>query len=157
MVFIDGDEHLRFFYRSLFKLEDIAEEIFFVHAEKAFPRLLFADGLTFRKFDGGYSLRDTAVLHLAALNDRFSDLFIAENGSSAQISARLGIAVSIEGRTRGSATLMRRRDVIFRGFSVRCEWHSKLEPHRNRIHFFPGDSRTDGKILVGMFVRHLPT
>ena len=49
------------------------------------------------------------------------------------------------------------RDVEFRGKTYRCEWHSKLEEHRNRIHFDVGDSTTGGRILIGIFHRHLPT
>lgn len=43
------------------------------------------------------------------------------------------------------------------GVRLRCEWHSKIEPHRNRIHFFPGDERTGGRLVVGIFVDHLRT
>ncbi len=157
MSFLDEDRDVRLFYRSLIRLEAVHEGAFFELAGRAFPGLCFADGLSFRRFDGGYAVRDRVIEHLAALDDGFAETFEAERGSSAQISARLGIEVSIEGKTRGSPTLMRRRDASFRGYVFRCEWHTKLERHRNRIHFFPGDERTGGRILIGLFVRHLPT
>jgi hypothetical protein len=51
---------------------------------------------------------------------------------------------------------MRQRDVNHEGQVIRCEWHSKLEPHRNRIHF-AFDDTLGGKILIGIFVDHLDT
>ena len=69
----------------------------------------------------------------------------------------LGIEVSIEGNTRNSESLMRLRDVEFRGQTHRCEWHSKIEPHRNRIHFCVIDNMAETRILIGIFTEHLPT
>ena len=74
-----------------------------------------------------------------------------------EISSRLGIEVSIEGNTRSSERLMRHRDVEFRGRVYRCEWHSKLEPNRNRIHFRVIDGIAETRILIGIFHEHLPT
>ena len=55
-----------------------------------------------------------------------------------------------------SQTVMRYRDANFGGHVYRCEWHSKLELHRNRIYFHIGDEGTDGRVLIGIFHRHLP-
>ena len=146
-----------YFYRSLYALEDVGKEGFFDLARNAFPDLCLAANLNFGSFDGGYALRDLVVQHLSALNDRFSEFYVSESGNSAQISIRIKIDVSIEGGTRSSQRLMAMRDVIFEGRTYRCEWHSKLEPHRNRIHFYPADASTHGKILIGIFTSHLPT
>jgi len=152
-----GNSDLKYFYRTLYALENVGVEDFFGLALKAFPDLCFADSLNFSKFDGGYSLRDAVVVHLSALNDNFTEIYISERGNSAQISARIGIDVSIEGETRSSERLMAMRDVVFGGRIYRCEWHSKLEPHRNRIHFYPSDASTQDKVLIGIFIDHLPT
>ena len=37
-----------------------------------------------------------------------------------------------------------------------CEWHIKLELHRNRIHIHGPDIITDGRILVAIIHEHLP-
>ena len=50
---------------------------------------------------------------------------------------------------------MKQRDAVFEGKTYRCEWHSKIEPHRNRIHFFPPP--VGSEIVVGLFVDHLDT
>lgn len=143
-------------HRERFSRESISEQDFFLVAEHAFPNLRFAGGLSFGLFDGGFALRDVVVQHLAALNDRFDYLHSSECGDSRKISTRLGISVSREGNTRSSERLMALRDVGFNGSTYRCEWHSKIEPHRNRIHFFPGLS-DEGEILIGIFTSHLPT
>jgi hypothetical protein len=157
VVFIAEVSDCRYFYRTLYELENVQEDDFFHLARTAFPDLCFVDSLRFSKFDGGYANRDAVVEHLSVLNDRFLLFFAADNGNSAELSAHLGIAVSIEGSTRSSEHLMAMRDAIFEGRVYRCEWHSKLEPHRNRIHFHPGDDSTSGKIVIGIFVEHLPT
>lgn len=146
------------FYRTVFSVEDTPEGEFFEVARRAYPDLRFADGLSFGRFDGSYvDLRDTVVAHLSAINDNFKAVLTEAHGLSDEVSARLGIAISIEGSARQSEHLMAERDVEYRGETYRCEWHSKLEPHRNRIHLHPGDEGTDHCVLVGLFVDHLPT
>ena len=127
-------------------------------ARLAFPRLVFAAGLSFRNFQGTYrTLRPQVVHHLGRINDEFAEAYAEERGMSNEISGRLGIDVSIEGNTRGSQRLMRQRDVEFCGRVYRCEWHSKIEPHRNRIHFHVIDGTSEKKILIGIFNEHLIT
>lgn len=158
-AFVVTDDGSRItFYRGIFEIEDTPEAQFFEVARRAFPRLRFAPNLSFRRFDGTYaSLREQVVEHLSALNDRFREALEAAHGMSHEVSAAVGIDISIEGETRGSETLMRLRDVEYQGQVYRCEWHSKLEPHRNRIHVHPGDEGTEGCVLIGIFVDHLQT
>ena len=146
------------FFRLLFDWEDVSESEFFERARLAFPRLVFAANISFRNFQGAYRiLRPKVVYHLARINDKFPEVYTAENGMPHEISSRLGIEVSIEGNTRGSEGLMRQRDVEFRGQVYRCEWHSKIEPNRNRIHFRVIDGIDETKILIGIFHKHLTT
>ena len=149
-------DHPRF-YRTLYSVENVPEGEFFEIAAKAFPSLAFAPTLNFQHFEGAYALsRPEVVHHLSLINDRFLELYKAELGSSRSISMRLGIAVSIEGQNRMNQAFMRYRDAKFGGHVYRCEWHSKLELHRNRIYFHIGDEGTDGRVLIGVFHRHLP-
>jgi hypothetical protein len=144
------------FYRASFEVDDVSESQFFETATKAFPSVDFCDGVAFRRFEGAYeTLRQPVVTHLSTLNDGFLEAYKTEKGNSAQISMRIGITVSIEGRTRDSEKLMKLRDAVRDGRTYRCEWHSKLKPHVNRIHFFPDLDRS--RIVVGIFVDHLPT
>ena len=144
-------------YRTLYSVEDVPEREFFAIAVKAFPGLAFAPTVTFRHFQGAYLHRRPEVVHhLSLINDGFLELYASDSGSSRNISMRLGIDVSIEGSDRNSEALMRHRDAEYGGRVYRCEWHSKLEPHRNRIYFHPGDEGTDSRVLIGIFHRHLP-
>ena len=146
------------FFRLLYEWEDVSESEFFERARLAFPRLVFAASVSFGKFQGAYrTLRSKVVYHLGRINDRFPELYAAERGMPNEISSRLGIEVSIEGNTRSSESLMRLRDVEFRGQVYRCEWHSKIEPHRNRIHFCIIDGVAGKKVLIGIFHEHLRT
>ena len=52
---------------------------------------------------------------------------------------------------------MRLRDVEYGGEVYRCEWHSKLEPHRNRIHFHVIGGKGEPEVLIGIFHEHLAT
>ena len=137
---------------------NVPESEFFERARLAFPRLVFAADISFRRFQGAYrTLRPKVVDHLGRINDRFPEVYAAQNGMPNAISSHLGIDVSIEGNTRSSERLMRLRDVEYRGQVYRCEWHSKLEPHRNRIHFCVIDGVAETDVLIGIFHEHLTT
>ena len=154
---VSADDHKGFF-RTIYELEDVPKEAFFELAARAFPQLLFAEELDFRDFQGTYrELRASVVFHLGQLHDGFIEARSTEGGRSDRISTRLGIDVSIEGTARSNERLMKHRDVKFNGRVYRCEWHSKIEHNRNRIHFHPGNETTEDRILVGIFHRHLPT
>jgi hypothetical protein len=158
VAFVTDVSDERWLWRLMFEVEDAPEAKFFDVARRAFPRLWFAPTLTFSGFDGGYpELRPKVVHHLSCLDDGWTEIYEEENGNSERITPRLGIDVSREsGKTRTSATLMRARDVEFDEMTYRCEWHSKIERHRNRIHFHPA---SDGlsRPLIGIFCNHLPT
>ncbi len=157
VVFVATPADHSTFYRTLYSVENVPEGEFFEIAVKAFPDLAFAPTVNFQHFQGAYVHRRPEVVHhLSLINDRFLELYKAEFGSSRNISMRLGIDVSIEGDNRKSEALMRHRDAKFMGRVYRCEWHSKLEPHRNRIYFHSGDEGTDGRVLIGIFHQHLP-
>jgi hypothetical protein len=59
--------------------------------------------------------------------------------------------------THRNSAAMNQRDVLFGRHSIRCEWHLKIQPHRDRVHFMFGHQSVDpSKILVGIFAEHLP-
>jgi hypothetical protein len=59
-------------------------------------------------------------------------------------------------KTHRSAKAMCLREVSFNGNMIVCEKHTRLGPEIDRIHFAFGDGFGD-KILIGIFVDHLPT
>ncbi|MFF3426924.1 hypothetical protein [Streptomyces sp. NPDC002602] len=162
VYFLAGPQGLMEFWRSLFAREDVGEHEFFDWAKMVFPRLVFADSLTFRKFDGTYAqMRDWVVHALTVVNDHFADALEAHSGMAADIKAELGrhqLNLSPESpSTRSKPGVMKQRDVEHGGQTFRCEWHAKKEPHRNRVHFSLPDPRLSDRILIGIFVEHLDT
>jgi len=153
---------LKAFWRSMYELEDIPEAGFFALASRAFPDLLFNPDLTFHRFDGAYrDLRRPVVSHLSVLNDDFLHAYRAANGITRDVEATLASigcpGISPESpNTHKKERVMRMRDVEHEGSTIRCEWHTKIEPHRNRIHFAFGD-RFGSMIFIGIFVDHLDT
>ncbi|MGH8901264.1 MAG: hypothetical protein ACRDYA_06175 [Egibacteraceae bacterium] len=147
------------FLRTVFSAENVPEGEFFVLATDAFPMLVFAEKLNFSSFKGTYRhVRDDVVTALAAINDHFSLLLEEHAGQPDLVErglGRLGCNASRESQnTRSSSRLMGKRDVHYQGQKVRCEWHAKLAPQHNRIHFALLD---DGRVLIGKFVDHFPT
>lgn len=158
VVVTSSDSRLDF-YRSIYQTENVNEERFFELAELAFPQLRFADGVTFRRFEGSYTdLRQPVAYHLSRINDSFKSAYADCNGRSDEVSAAMKLDISMESpNTRQSERLMRERDAFYGGRTYRCEWHSKIEPHRNRIHLHPGDDLSEHCVVIGIFVEHLPT
>jgi hypothetical protein len=158
-VVVAGPESRVAFYRWIYSTEGIDEGRFFELALLAFPQIKFADGVTFRRFEGSYAeLRERTVRHLSRINDSFRASYIVHLGRSDEVSAAMKLDISMESqRTRSSERLMSERDASYRGRTYRCEWHSKIEPHRNRIHLHPGDELSEECVVVGCFVDHLPT
>jgi len=155
---------LKHFWRGLYDLEDIPESSFFGLADRAYPELLFHPDLTFRRFRHAYNeIRGQVVRHLGALNDYFLDAYRSAlaAGRPSDVEAyfgSLGIGgVSAESvKTHRNSSAMRLRDVEFDGRQVRCEWHTKLRPEVDRIHFAFGEQFGE-KVFIGIFVDHLPT
>lgn len=162
VFFLAETSSLSEFWRSLFAREDIAEADFFDRARDAFPELVFADSLSFRKFDGTYlEMRDWIVRVLGVVHDHFADALAVHAGQPRSVQAELGhfgLDLSPESpNTRSKPGIMKQRDVDHDGETYRCEWHGKKERHRNRVHFSLPDSRLGGRILIGIFVDHLDT
>lgn len=150
------------FWRHLFAFEDVPEDHFFTLAALAFPRLILHEDLTFGRFDGGYrDLRDRVVTILAALCDHFADEYQRRHGLPNEVQSAMGkhkVELSPESpNTRRSDKLMRQREKQYGDHHFTCEWHAKLERHRNRIHFAAPAEVIGGKILIGIFVDHLDT
>ncbi|MEQ8322455.1 MAG: hypothetical protein RH946_19490 [Rhodospirillales bacterium] len=127
----------------------------------AFRNLDFAadcfDGIS--NMEGAYSaLVQPIVAHLSAFSDVGSEIFRGPNELVAPTFGSLGVEISNEnGATRANNAATKARTVAVNGVDRVFWWHSKLEPHRNRIYISPDDARVGGNIVVGIFARHLPT
>lgn len=153
---IDGPK----FWRSTVEVEDMDAEGLAAICPLAFPRLRFGDGTWRRvdRFDGSFrDLRNKLLGDLAGLDDYALDVwrqFAEPARIAAEMASRGAVNCSRDSpQTHRNAAAMAERDVTFEGRTVRCEWHTKLEAHRNRIHF----AVLDDCILIGIFAAHLTT
>jgi hypothetical protein len=156
------------FWRELYELENIAQQEFCRFVDQAFPSLIFHPDLSFRRFESSYlELRRLIIQHLGALNDHFLEEYktLSAAGRVSDIESYFSLrgvdGVSRESvKTHKNAGAMRLREVEFNEMRVICEWHTKLTPTADRIHFgFGGEfgDKFGNKILIGIFVDHLPT
>jgi hypothetical protein len=147
-------------WRHSFTLENVSEHEFFTVAAFAFPSLIFHSDLRFGKFAGSYaSVRNPVVRILCALNDHFPRVLAECMGLPYDIAAAMGqygVDLSPESpKTHSNEAFMRQRDVTHDGSRYRCEWHAKIERHRNRIYFTLPTDGPEGRILIGIFAVHL--
>ncbi|MGB3323298.1 MAG: hypothetical protein WBB05_11910 [Mycolicibacterium fortuitum] len=126
-------------------------------APKMFPDLIFSHS-AWSHLDtlGGepQTIAERIVASLTALNDSVLEIWsLYQNTVDRQARLRSsGIEASPESSTtRRSKSAMTARRFTFNNTEVTCEWHTKLQPHRDRIYF----AVHDGKIYVGAITKHL--
>ena len=175
--FVTSRAMLPGFYRSLFELEDLAADAYMNNAAHAFPEIAFAPGLSaqFSRFRAHYrDVRPEVTRHLAALNDHFQEVYRQADHVPVMTSKLLNSGYHVDATresdlTRHNAKAMRERDVsvaqvfvagrkvpVTIGRPVRCEWHTKIKPTADRIHFHPGDAQVaGGRLFVGLFHERL--
>jgi hypothetical protein len=164
VYFVSADKERLEFERAIFELEDVDATGYIQRAPRAFPDLHLVPGLgaQFNRFSRPYRVMRPAVTrHLSALNDHFQAIFRSHQGAPdptlREFAARCEIDCSPESpQTRRNAKAMRERQVLVDGTQITCEWHTKFEPTRNRIHFHPGSPKiANGRIVIGIFHEHL--
>lgn len=166
MVFrVSLDDRLERFYRFQVCYEKASRDEFGQWVHLLFPRLRFALELSpqLRRFRQNYEdIREMIVDHLAALNDEFIDLLLDGSQLSdacERVKASCGVVMSPESpNTHKNSSAMREREVEFEGTKIVCEFHTKLTPTHDRIHFSPAiRTERDGArfIVVGPFAEHL--
>jgi hypothetical protein len=150
--------------RACYEIEDVAGEDYFGRlARIAFPNLEFVDdlGRQFRRLAGRYrDVRPEVTRHLGALNDHHVAAFAGHPEPwtvSARMGALGGVDMSPESPgTRANHAAWETRRISYKGRELHCEWHLKLTPMTNRIHFHPTvDGLTFGPV-VGILADHLP-
>ncbi|QHG74437.1 hypothetical protein [Ensifer adhaerens] len=152
-----------YFWRDAIEMTGDSEENLVSFANWAFPQIYFYDGALhgLRRLAGGYlAIRDEVKRTLAVLNDYAVPAFSAAPVTNQNIQTRFrgfGIDaapenpnVYLDGHCR------RAREVEIGGITLYCEWHVKLEPHRNRIHVHAPIEATGGRVIVAIIHEHLP-
>ncbi|WP_303763897.1 hypothetical protein [Sphingobium yanoikuyae] len=149
------------------------------YAPHAYPALHFIDGVLndAGRLAGGYSAsRQRIQVTLATLNDWGHWVFTwpppaLMPGEATPINTdKLPTNQIIEHRFAGlhldaapenpdvrTRTGPRKaREATLAGRTLYCEWHIKLEGHRNRVHFHGPVPESDDKVVIGMIHEHLP-
>ncbi|WP_146179987.1 hypothetical protein [Micromonospora sp. RP3T] len=150
------------FWQLVLRRERVASEGFFAIADRAFPQLVFHSELDFRRFHGTYDeVYDWVVEVLAVLNNRMVQSFESRKGVRHLVQsdmASCGVDVSPESsQTHKNKKAIAQRSVEHDGQIYLCEWHAKRLWNTDRIHFTTPGSLPHGRILIGLFVKHLDT
>lgn len=155
------------FYRFMMAFEEVNQSEFSKWTNFAFERLRFAlnPSSQIGRFRQRYqNIREEIIKHLSAINDEFVSMLIAGRKLSDicnSVGAKCGVEISPESpNTHRNKSAMKEREVDFEGKTVVCEFHSKLTPTHDRIHFSPVLRETQDKrtyVVVGPFAEHLTT
>jgi hypothetical protein len=148
--------------RTALDLDALTATEYFEAAGVAFPDLEFADGLAqqVRRLDGGFAANRTELTrHLAALNDHYAASFAGHptpNDIITRMKALGNVEMSPESpQTRANRSAWNERRVNYRGTTIYCDWHLKMTPTVNRIHFHPARHGVNKLPLVGIIHAHL--
>lgn len=150
------------FWRGIFERESVSEPTFFGLAHEAYPRLMFAEDLTFHRFWGAYAdVLPWLVKLLGGINDHFAEAVERLHGDRNRIIAEFsayGLTVSPDSPlTHKNTKAWGERLVQFDGDEYRCEWHGKRLWNHDRVHFSLPIVKYQNRVLIGLFVDHLTT
>lgn len=174
----DENTH-RLFWRDAIRIEGDCKETLERLAPHAFPDLYFHDGVWsgMQKLGGGYAAsRDRIRHYLSALDDggRWAFTFpppaLSRGEACGPDSTARPTNQIIERRFQGMDLDMapenpnvyadrvcrEAREILVGGRALYCEWHGKLEGHRNRIHVHPPVPQSNDKVVIGIIHEHLP-
>jgi hypothetical protein len=153
--------------RDLFVSCNLSHTLLDKFAKYLFPNIYFHAPPSGIK---GTSLDYATILvlylkHLAYLNDHAYEDFANEVQPNIliAIAGGRGVDMSPESpQTHKNKDAMKEREIAVGGVSVCCEWHTKLDNTRGRIHFYPWQHKdpkvkkiTGQKIIVGIIAEHL--
>ncbi len=155
---LTNSSQLSRFWRDVFSRYEYTPMEIGRNSRYAFPDLTFAEKIWSQatRFEGRWvDIRGQLIHCLGGINDGASPIFslFPQNADRiAHLSGDHGVDCSPDSpRTHKNAAAMKERQVVFEGRKISCEWHAKLEPHRNRVHF-----AVDGEsVFVGIFAAHL--
>jgi hypothetical protein len=129
--------------------------------ESAFPNLDFVEDCTsgIKEMSLGYrDLINPIVAALGILSDDGPRIFRESWQTAPNAFGALGVAISDEnGHTKSNKVAEKDHTRTFAGRSIPFWWHIKLQPDRDRIHLDATPLNDGGKIVVGIFCRHLKT
>ncbi|MBB5192619.1 hypothetical protein HNQ50_003363 [Silvimonas terrae] len=175
---VDENSH-RAFWRDAIELEGDSQEALERLAPHAFPDLFFQANVWrgLNELVGGYDAeRKTVQKYLRVLDDQGYWAFTCPPPAlsrgeadgpdpkarpSNQIIERrfMGLALEVapeKPNVHDDTRCREAREIVLGGRTLYCEWHGKLKPHQNRLHFHPPVPESGEKVIIAIFHRHLP-
>lgn len=179
VFFVKNELGRRAFWRDAIAVEGDGLAQLQALASRAFPRLFFVGAVlgSLRTLPGGYpAVRDQVKQTLSVLDDYGKWIFKAPPPSlrpdepagpdpqatppNQTIELRFqgfGIDIAPENPNVRQTRIPREaREVTLGGLTLYCEWHVKLEPHRNRIHIHGPVPESNDQVVVAIIHEHLP-
>ena len=177
--FVKKDKDRKLFWRDAISLNGDGLNCLMRYAPHAYPNICFVDGVLcdLDTLDGGYIASSCRVQHtLAQLDDWGKWVFSCpppavaptedqqkNNGSrpSNQLMKKRFLGLGLDAAPENPIVKKNRncrnaREAEIGGRILYCEWHIKLERHRNRIYIHRPVRESCDKVVVGMIADHLP-
>ncbi|MCM2505423.1 hypothetical protein NDN16_17280 [Aureimonas altamirensis] len=178
--FVSNEPGRARFWRDMIVRDGDSLESLAQFSSRAYPDLHFVDGVLTsadHHLAGGYlASRQRVQRALEILNDWGFWVFMSPPPALAPGEARpldpdarpsnhiielrfagLGITAAPENPdVRGHRESRQARETLLLGRTLYCEWHVKLQPHQNRIHFHKPVAESCNKVVIGMIHEHLP-
>ncbi|MBB6336451.1 hypothetical protein FHR59_000661 [Xanthomonas arboricola] len=174
----DGPAGAAEFWQDAIDVEGNSLASFVRLAPKAYPRLYFFGGVLAQanQLAGGYYANSAALKrHLKILDEAAHWAFTAAPPALSrhevagphgihptnQLIERRFTALTLDVSPENPNVYIDRRcrearQITIAGKGFYCEWHCKLEPHRNRIHLHAPAAESEGKVVIAFFAEHLP-
>jgi hypothetical protein len=177
--FVATEAGRRRFWREAIVLEGDSADSLRRNAAHAYPDVLFVEGVlaNLEGLTGGYlALRGRVRAALAVLDDDGHWIFtcpppvatrredppppsatLPPNHLIRVRFSHYGLDVAPENPDVQAHRRSREaRETTLMGRTLYCEWHIKLEPHRNRVHLHRPVQESGDKVVVAMIHEHLP-
>lgn len=167
MMKVASPDQARLALRALYVAANLSKNVFSQYCEYMFDKLYFhvspecVDGMGWRFED----IVERVIKHFSYLNDSAMTDFekYCQPIDIIRRAGACGVEISPESpKTHKNAKAMAERDIIIGGEVLCCEWHTKLEPTRGRIHFYPWPAQSEKirgkvgeKVIVGIIADHL--
>lgn len=177
--FVRDEDNRKAFWREAISLDGDNADSLIRHACHAFPNIHFVDKVleNVNRLAGGYpASRGIVKGALASLDDWGKWVFtspppamtpaecpnsnVGGMPSNQLIENRfsgLGLDAAPEKpNVKADRASREARETVLGDRKLYCEWHIKLEPHRNRVHVHAPVPESGEKVVVGMIDEHLP-
>lgn len=177
--FVKSETDRAEFWQDSIVLQGDNKASLLMYAEKAYPNLFFHEAVLndVDKLGGGYlAIRELVQKFLSILNLHAEWIFCRPpptvglndevrpdsigKPSNALVQRRFrgfGAVVAPEKpNVRNDKRCREAREITLNDEVLYCEWHMKLEPHRNRIHIHPPTTESNNKTVVAIIDEHLP-